>query len=49
LAGSGNPRAVVAGHKRPGNDDDPRTIEETRQNIRDFDRIADAATTARAL
>jgi len=26
-----NPRAVIAGHKRPGNDDSPRIIEETRQ------------------
>ncbi len=35
-----NPRAVIAGHKRPGNDDSPQTIEETRQYIRDFDRVA---------
>src|SRR5216684_973400 len=35
-----NPRAVVASHKRPENDDDPRIIEETRQYIRDFDRLA---------
>ena len=34
------PRAVIAGHKRPGNDDSPRTIEETRQYIRDFDHVA---------
>jgi glyoxylase-like metal-dependent hydrolase (beta-lactamase superfamily II) len=33
------PRAVVATHKRPGNDDSPRIIEETRQYIRDFDRL----------
>ena len=26
-----NPRAVIAGHKRPGNDDSPKIIEETRQ------------------
>ena len=26
-----NPRAVIAAHKRPGNDDNPRIIEETRQ------------------
>jgi hypothetical protein len=43
------PRAVVAGHKRPGNDDDPRIIEETRQYIRDFDRVAQTTTTARDL
>ena len=35
-----NPRAVIASHKRPENDDDPRIIEETRQYIRDFDRLA---------
>ena len=34
------PRAVVAGHKKPGRDDDPKIVEETRQYIRDFDRIA---------
>jgi glyoxylase-like metal-dependent hydrolase (beta-lactamase superfamily II) len=44
-----NPRAVIAGHKRPGNDDDPRIIEATRQYIRDFDRVAGATTTAREL
>jgi len=44
-----NPRAVIAGHKRPGNDDSPRIIEETRQYIRDFDRVAGKTTTAREL
>jgi glyoxylase-like metal-dependent hydrolase (beta-lactamase superfamily II) len=44
-----NPRAVIAGHKRAENDDSPRIIEETRQYIRDFDRIVDATTTAREL
>jgi glyoxylase-like metal-dependent hydrolase (beta-lactamase superfamily II) len=44
-----NPRAVIAGHKRPGNDDSPRIIEETRQYIRDFDRVAGTTTTAREL
>jgi glyoxylase-like metal-dependent hydrolase (beta-lactamase superfamily II) len=34
-----NPRAVIAGHKRPGNEDSPKIIEETRQYIRDFDRL----------
>ena len=42
-----NPRAVIAGHKRPGNDDGPKIIEETRQYIRDFDRLAGTTTTAR--
>jgi glyoxylase-like metal-dependent hydrolase (beta-lactamase superfamily II) len=44
-----HPRAVIAGHKRPGNDDSPRIIEETRQYIRDFDRLAQTTTTAREL
>jgi glyoxylase-like metal-dependent hydrolase (beta-lactamase superfamily II) len=44
-----HPRAVIAGHKRPGNDDDPRIIEETRQYIRAFDRVAETTTTAREL
>jgi glyoxylase-like metal-dependent hydrolase (beta-lactamase superfamily II) len=44
-----NPRAVVATHKRPENDDNPRIIEETRQYIRDFDRLAGTTTTAQEL
>ena len=44
-----NPRAVVAGHKRPENNDNPRIIEETRQYIRDFDRIVGTTRTAREL
>jgi glyoxylase-like metal-dependent hydrolase (beta-lactamase superfamily II) len=44
-----NPRAVIASHKRPSNDDNPRIIEETRQYIRDFDRIAEMTTTAQEL
>ena len=43
------PRAVIAGHKKPDNDDSPRIIEETRKYIRDFDRIAETTTTAREL
>jgi glyoxylase-like metal-dependent hydrolase (beta-lactamase superfamily II) len=43
------PRAVVASHKRPENDDDPRIIEETRQYIRDFDRLAEMTKTAQEL
>jgi glyoxylase-like metal-dependent hydrolase (beta-lactamase superfamily II) len=44
-----NPRAVIAAHKRPSNDDNPRIIEETRQYIRDFDRIAEMTATAQEL
>jgi len=44
-----NPRAVIAGHKRPGKDDSPKILEETRQYIRDFDRVAETTTTARGL
>ena len=43
------PRAVIAAHKRPGNDDNPRIIEETRQYIRDFDRLAEITTTVQDL
>ena len=44
-----NPRAVVASHKRPDSDDNPRIIEETRQYIRDFDRLAETTRTAQEL
>jgi glyoxylase-like metal-dependent hydrolase (beta-lactamase superfamily II) len=44
-----HPRAVIAGHKRPDREDDPRIVEETRQYIRDFDRVAETTTTAREL
>ena len=43
------PRAVIAGHKRPGSSDSPKIIEETRQYIRDFDRVAETTPTAREL
>jgi glyoxylase-like metal-dependent hydrolase (beta-lactamase superfamily II) len=43
------PRAVIAGHKRVGNDDSPRIIGETRRYIRDFERLVVQATTAREL
>src|SRR6267378_1494372 len=41
--------AVVASHKRPENDDNPTIIEQTRQYIRDFDRLAASTTTAQEL
>jgi glyoxylase-like metal-dependent hydrolase (beta-lactamase superfamily II) len=44
-----NPRAVVASHKRPGNDDSPAIIEETRQYIRDFDRLTTMTASAQEL
>jgi glyoxylase-like metal-dependent hydrolase (beta-lactamase superfamily II) len=44
-----NPLAVVAGHKRPENDDNPKIIGETREYIRDFDRLAETTTTAKEL
>jgi glyoxylase-like metal-dependent hydrolase (beta-lactamase superfamily II) len=43
------PSAVVASHKRPGNADKPSVIGETRQYIRDFDRLVDATSTAQEL
>jgi len=44
-----NPRAVVASHKRPENADDPKIIDETKQYIRDFDRLAETTRTAQEL
>lgn len=44
-----NPRTVIAGHKIPENADDPRIIGETRQYIRDFNRLNEATMTAREL
>jgi glyoxylase-like metal-dependent hydrolase (beta-lactamase superfamily II) len=44
-----HPRTVIAGHKKPGNDDGPRIIEETRQYIRAFDRLVETTTTAHEL
>jgi glyoxylase-like metal-dependent hydrolase (beta-lactamase superfamily II) len=43
------PRAVVATHKRPENDDDPRIVDETRRYIRDFDRLAETTKSAQEL
>ncbi len=39
-------RAVIAGHKKAEKDDSPRIIEETRQYIRDFERLAEMTSTA---
>ena len=44
-----NPKAVIAGHKVPENDDNPRIIAETRQYLRDFNRLNATTTTARDL
>jgi glyoxylase-like metal-dependent hydrolase (beta-lactamase superfamily II) len=43
------PRFVVAGHKKPENDDDPRSIAETRQYLLDFDRLDQATISPREL
>jgi glyoxylase-like metal-dependent hydrolase (beta-lactamase superfamily II) len=43
------PRAVVASHKRPDAEDSPRIIEETRQYIRDFDRLVETTSTPQEL
>lgn len=43
------PRAVIATHKRPENDDSPRHVEETRRYIRDFDRVVETTKTAQDL
>lgn len=41
-----NPRFVVAGHKVPEHDDNPRCIAETRRYIQDFIRLNDETSTA---
>ena len=41
-----NPKAVIAGHKRPGRSDAPAILDETRQYIEDFDRAASNTHTA---
>jgi glyoxylase-like metal-dependent hydrolase (beta-lactamase superfamily II) len=43
------PSTVIAGHKKPEKKDSPKIIEETRQYIRDFDRLSRITTTAREL
>ena len=43
------PRAVVAGHKVPESEDDPRNIARTQRYLRDFNRLDEATTTAREL
>jgi glyoxylase-like metal-dependent hydrolase (beta-lactamase superfamily II) len=46
IIGSLHPEHVIAGHKRPGRDDGPRTIDETRQYINDFESaVARTSTT----
>jgi hypothetical protein len=42
-------RAVIAGHKRVGNDDNPKVLGETREYIGDFERLAMQTTSAREL
>ncbi len=41
-----DPTVVVAGHKKPQNDDNPKIIGESQQYLRDFTRIAAEETTA---
>jgi hypothetical protein len=43
------PHAVIAGHKRVGNDDSPAILGKTRKYIRDFERLVMQTTTARDL
>jgi glyoxylase-like metal-dependent hydrolase (beta-lactamase superfamily II) len=43
------PITVIAGHKVPGNGDDPGDIGRTREYLRDFNRLDETTTTAREL
>jgi glyoxylase-like metal-dependent hydrolase (beta-lactamase superfamily II) len=47
--GALRPKTVIAGHKVPENADDPSIIAETRQYLLDFNRLAEATSTAREL
>jgi glyoxylase-like metal-dependent hydrolase (beta-lactamase superfamily II) len=42
-----HPNAVVASHKMPENQDDPKNVAATRQYIRDFDRLLQTTNTAK--
>jgi len=44
-----NPRAVIAGHRVPDGNDEPKHIKQTRQYIRDFIRLDEQTATAREL
>jgi glyoxylase-like metal-dependent hydrolase (beta-lactamase superfamily II) len=44
-----NPRAVIAGHKVPGNDDSPDNVAQTRKYLNDFIRLDESTSTAREL
>jgi glyoxylase-like metal-dependent hydrolase (beta-lactamase superfamily II) len=44
-----NPKTVIAGHKVPDNDDNPRIIAETRQYLHDFNNLNTTTATAREL
>jgi glyoxylase-like metal-dependent hydrolase (beta-lactamase superfamily II) len=44
-----NPTTVVSGHKRVGAPDSPRTIEQSRQYLRDFSRIVDEQETVEGI
>jgi glyoxylase-like metal-dependent hydrolase (beta-lactamase superfamily II) len=44
-----NPKTVIAGHKVPENDDNPRSIAETQQYLRDFNRLNESTKSAREL
>jgi glyoxylase-like metal-dependent hydrolase (beta-lactamase superfamily II) len=44
-----HPRSVIAGHQRAGRHDGPEILEETRQYIRDFDRMVETTNTAEDL
>ncbi|HWN59230.1 MAG TPA: hypothetical protein VNO25_01035, partial [Streptosporangiaceae bacterium] len=43
------PRIVVSGHKRPGAADDPKTIGESRQYLRDFSRVVSSEQTVEGI
>ncbi|WP_316775775.1 MBL fold metallo-hydrolase [Streptomyces sasae] len=44
-----NPRTVVSGHKRVGEPDSPDTIEQSKEYLRDFSRVAAEQDTAEGI
>ncbi|OAK08962.1 hypothetical protein A6279_25230 [Bacillus wiedmannii] len=44
-----NPLTVVAGHKKPENDDNPKIIKETRNYIQDFNKLEEITASSQEL
>jgi len=49
LIASLSPTFVIAGHKAPGTNDNPRSVQDTKTYIEDFERLASTSRDARDL